>query len=167
MLWLALFSQAEHFQSIRRKRNGDSGAAEVEDRLAIPHAKDTSEAARVARGENVKTVPACGDDRVNQVLASLPPNHGISTLQASNILARVKGDLGEAIDVLLEQIDLDKEGDGHVDDMLASRATSPAISTASDKTSTDEDLISGTSKVTTPSMGSTEMDKSMDLRELG
>lgn len=103
MLWLALFSLAEHFQSVRRKGDGDSGPAEVEDRLALPHEKDVSEAARRERGElPLKDVPSA---RVSEVMASLPPNHGISLQRIEDVLARTKGDLGEAVEILLEEVD--------------------------------------------------------------
>ncbi|RXK39248.1 hypothetical protein M231_03468 [Tremella mesenterica] len=55
MLWLALFSKGEHYQSIRRKGDSERGPSEIEDRLAVPHAKDESEAARRERAELIKT----------------------------------------------------------------------------------------------------------------
>ncbi|WVQ85100.1 hypothetical protein IAT38_007264 [Cryptococcus sp. DSM 104549] len=111
MLWLALFSQAEHFQSVRRKGDRESSSAEVEDRLAIPHEKDTSEAARRERGELIddpdKSKPSAS--LVSQLLASLPPRHAITTSQAEGVLARVKGNLGEAVEILLEEIEFDAD----------------------------------------------------------
>ncbi|KAK4685620.1 OTU domain-containing protein 3, partial [Tremellales sp. Uapishka_1] len=130
MLWLALFSQAEHFESIRHKGDKESGPAEIEDRLAVPHASDRSEAAKKERGEMLDTdsaVPLRGD-LIQQVLASLPPNHGISASEAAGVLARVKGNLGDAVEILLEEVvaeDNDTESDIHVEALLpASSATS-------------------------------------------
>ena len=154
MLWLALFSQAEHFQSVRRKGDGDSGAAEVEDRLAIPHDKDTSEAARRARGEVVKHDL---QSTLDQVMASLPPNHGISPHQAASVLARVKDDLGEAVELLLEEIELDSGSDHHVDVMLAFRTNSPAETTSSGSER-------GTG-LTTPSAGEVEVEVGKEEKE--
>ncbi|KIR37126.1 hypothetical protein I352_00438 [Cryptococcus deuterogattii MMRL2647] len=120
MLWLALFSQAEHFQSIRRQGDKDNGSANIDDHLAVPHAKDTSEAARRERGEiignKVETRPPISS-RVAQLLASLPPGHGISSTYAEGVLLRVKGDLGEAIEILLEDIqsEADKESESSSD----------------------------------------------------
>ncbi|UOH80248.1 hypothetical protein LQV05_002899 [Cryptococcus neoformans] len=120
MLWLALFSQAEHFQSIRRRGDKDNGSANIDDHLAVPHAKDTSEAARRERGEIVNDkVESLSpiSSRVAQLLASLPPGHGISSTYAEGVLSRVKGDLGEAIEILLEDIQLeaDKESESSSD----------------------------------------------------
>ncbi|WVQ97588.1 hypothetical protein IAU59_004702 [Kwoniella sp. CBS 9459] len=114
MLWLALFSQAEHFQSIRRMGDREHGPAEVEDRLAVPHERDVSEAARRERGELIdeksKKVPMSESSKLNQLFASLPPGHGISADYAQGILSRVKGDIGEAVEILLEEIDQAGEG---------------------------------------------------------
>lgn len=162
MLWLALFSQAEHFQSIRKKGDGDSGAAEVEDRLAIPHRKDLSEAARKERGEVVK-VPQGVNTTIDQVLASLLPNHGFTPEQTSNVLSRVKGNLGEAVEILLEEIEHGSGSDGRVDEMLAFRTTSPAGTMVSSESEggtgsgSGSGTGTGTSKVTTPSAGDEEM----------
>ncbi|AFR97969.2 hypothetical protein C343_06123 [Cryptococcus neoformans C23] len=117
MLWLALFSQAEHFQSIRRRGDKDNGSANIDDHLAVPHAKDTSEAARRERGEIAGNKVESLSSRVAQLLASLPPGHGISSTYAEGVLSRVKGDLGEAIEILLEEIQLeaDKESESSSD----------------------------------------------------
>lgn len=145
MLWLALFNNAEHYQSVRRKGDHERGPAEIEDKLAIPHEADQSEAAKIARGE---VSPATSKANkgvqgqsalVAQVLASLPPHHGHSPEYVSGILARVKGDVGEAVEILLEEIVSDDEhernSDQHVEDMLVdseeprrhrSRSESPA-----------------------------------------
>lgn len=166
MLWLALFSQAEHFQSVRRKGDGDSGAAEVEDRLTFPHEKDLSEAARRERGETPKFIPT--ERGIDQVLASLPPDHGITPKQAVSVLPHVKGNLGEAVEILLEEIESDSGNDHRVDEMLAFRTTSPAETT----TSSSSEQGTGTSQVTTPSAGSAEVEKAKgglggDLVEMG
>ncbi|KAK8866063.1 hypothetical protein IAR55_001214 [Kwoniella newhampshirensis] len=126
MLWLALFSQAEHFQSVRRRGDRDNGPAEVEDKLAIPHQRDLSEAARRARGELIdepKSKTDKSSPSIEQLLASLPPGHGISTEHAAGVLARVKGELGDAVEILLEEIDLEVQGsdissDHRVEEML-------------------------------------------------
>ena len=135
MLWLALFSKAEHYQSVRRKGDTDTGAAEIEDRLAVPHAKDMSEAARRERGEleadgtialpadpgkNQEAAPKSGSDgfkrplhpKTASVLSSLPSTHQITESHASSVLERVKGDLGEAVEILLEEIQTEDEGEG-------------------------------------------------------
>nr|ODO02809.1 hypothetical protein L204_01550 [Cryptococcus depauperatus CBS 7855] len=126
MLWLALFSQAEHFQSIRRLGDKENGSAGVEDRLAIPHEKDTSEAARRARGEllDESSTKKPSQALVSQVMASLPARHNITLEQAQDVLARVKGNLGEAVEILLEEVNFDAEdasevsSDKRVEDML-------------------------------------------------
>ncbi|WWC58619.1 uncharacterized protein I303_101163 [Kwoniella dejecticola CBS 10117] len=134
MLWLALFSQAEHFQSIRRMGDREHGPAEIEDRLSIPHARDVSEAARRERGELVddkKTkTPLSLSSKISQVLNSLPPDHGISPANAENILGRTHGDIGEAVELLLDDINQEKEtatgvgsesgSSDHVEQMLLS-----------------------------------------------
>lgn len=76
------FSQAEHFQSIRRRGDKDNGSANIDDHLAVPHAKDTSEAARRERGEIAGNKVESLSSRVAQLLASLPPGHGISSTYA-------------------------------------------------------------------------------------
>ncbi|WVR06028.1 hypothetical protein IAU60_003056 [Kwoniella sp. DSM 27419] len=125
MLWLALFSQAEHFQSIRRLGDREHGPAEIEDRLAVPHARDTSEAARRERGELVEEKnPMTASSKVAQLLASLPAGHGVGDKHAGDILARVKGDVGEAVEILLEEIDMEGSAaswsgsSDHVEEML-------------------------------------------------
>ncbi|ORX37428.1 hypothetical protein BD324DRAFT_651022 [Kockovaella imperatae] len=148
MLWLALFSQAEHFQSIRRKGDGDSGPAEIEDRLAIPHEKDQSEAARRQRGEVVEgpsqgssSIASGGSSVVSQVLASLPAGHGVSEDRASGILARVKGDLGEAVELLLEELRLegsDPEQHGQGTTSSSDGGSSPTTASSSNPTSPSE-----------------------------
>lgn len=127
MLWLALFNDAEHYQSIRRKGDRERGPAEVEDRLALPHEKDLSESARIARGE----MPVPGPDKsasakVALVQASLPTGHAFSADHITNILARAKGDVGGAVEILLEEMDgssdmselSDEDSDGKVEAML-------------------------------------------------
>lgn len=113
MLWLALFNDAEHYQSVRRKGDRERGPAEVEDRLALPHEKDKSESARIARGE--MTVPTESQDKstaplLARVLASLPVGHTFTSNYISGILARVKGDVGEAVEILLEEYNADDDG---------------------------------------------------------
>ncbi|WWC66392.1 uncharacterized protein I206_100294 [Kwoniella pini CBS 10737] len=133
MLWLALFSQAEHFQSIRRMGDREHGPAEIEDRLSIPHARDVSEAARRERGELIDEIenktPVPLSSKVSQVLSSLPPGHGVSSEQVEGILGRAHGDIGEAVEILLEHINQEKEGisdrsdsgsSDHVEQMLLS-----------------------------------------------
>lgn len=153
MLWLALFSLAEHFQSIRRKGDGDSGPAEVEDRLAIPHEKDVSEAARRERGEIPnKDVPSV---KVSEVLASLPPGHGVSNRRVEEILARTKGDLGDAVEILLEEIeDLGVMSDSSTDPAFDTPATMAYREGSGDISSSQSDYDSSktseTTKLTTP-----------------
>ena len=159
MLWLALFSQAEHFQSIRRKGDVDSGPAEVENKLAVPHEKDLSEAARRERGEVIQ-----GDDaakapngKISQVLASLPPGHGVSEKRAGGILARVKGDLGEAVEILIEELQLESsevEAEGQASGDQDGPETSSA-STASHISPAEQ----VSSNPTTPSEGDTKVGK--------
>ncbi|WVF70319.1 hypothetical protein IAT40_005109 [Kwoniella sp. CBS 6097] len=137
MLWLALFSQAEHFQSVRRMGDREHGPAEVEDRLAIPHERDVSEAARRERGELIddkKKVPMSESSQLNQLFASLPPGHGISEEHAQGILSRVKGDIGEAVEILLEEIDQaveaeeQTEGAGSIDGSSSSERVEGILS---------------------------------------
>jgi hypothetical protein len=122
MLWLALFNDAEHYQSVRRKGDNERAPAEIEDKLAIPHEADKSEAAKIQRGEIVPPTADKGDkgqsSLVTQVLASLPPLHSHSQEYITGILARVKGDVGEAVEILLEEIEGDDNSDWHVEDML-------------------------------------------------
>jgi hypothetical protein len=158
MLWLALFSLAEHFQSIRRRGDRESSVAEVEDSSAIPHQRDTSEAARRERGEVVdKAAPSA---KVAEVLASLPPGHGVSVRKAEGVLARVKGDLGEAVEILLDDLELDSLSDtssDHVDHLLDQppyRETS--ISASSSQSDGGTSRTSETSKLTTPGDSSDE-----------
>ena len=174
MLWLALFSQAEHFQSVRRKGDGDSGAAEIEDRLAIPHEKDVSEAARRERGEIADVNNGKVPTKVTEVLASLPPGHGVTETQASGVLARVRGDLGEAVEILLEELELDEShsdaSNHYIEKLLApvheakeylahSPPSSPSSSHSETAASARSDT-SATSKMTTPSEGSPGKGKS-------
>ncbi|RSH80567.1 uncharacterized protein EHS24_009149 [Apiotrichum porosum] len=111
MLWLALFAEAEHYESIRRGR--DSGPADIPDSMAVPHARDVSEAARRERGEPVPELdgkPDNGkDSRLAQVLASLPPGHGLDDAHVVGVLARTKGDVSAAVEILLEDIDVRTE----------------------------------------------------------
>lgn len=170
MLWLALFSLAEHFQSVRRKGDGDSGPAAVEDKCAIPHQKDASEAARRERGEVIsKPAPSA---KVAEVLASLPPGHGITVQQAEGVLARVKGDLGEAVEILLQDVEIDSmsdttTSDQHVDRLLKSpfyRENSASLSSQSDG---ETSRTSDTSKMTTPDLSGDEKSKESLLDGLG
>ncbi|ODO07159.1 hypothetical protein L198_00738 [Cryptococcus wingfieldii CBS 7118] len=153
MLWLALFSQAEHFQSIRRRGDKENGLAAVEDRLAVPHQRDVSEAARRARGELIerdsKDAPQSRSSLVSQVLASLPSGHGITPQQVENVIARVKGNYGEAVEILLEEVDLEVEdgsessvNDNHrVEEMLRERPSlTMAHSAGSSVPSQEDDL---------------------------
>ena len=159
MLWLALFSLAEHFQSIRRRGDRDSNVAEVEDSSAVPHQRDTSEAARRERGEVVdKAAPSA---KVHEVLASLPPGHGVSIRRAEGVLARVKGDLGEAVDVLLDDLELESlsgsSSDVHVDNMLNQPPyREQSISASSSQSDGGSSKTSETSKLTTPADSSDE-----------
>ncbi|WWD17735.1 hypothetical protein CI109_102176 [Kwoniella shandongensis] len=151
MLWLALFSQAEHFQSVRRRGDRDNGPAEVEDKLAVPHQKDTSEAARRERGELIdepKTKSEKSSPSLEQLLASLPPGHGISAKHAAGVLARVKGDLGEAVEILLEDIDLetgqgsDVSSDHRVEEMLhVPDHAVPSVDLSTTPTEAEEGLV--------------------------
>ena len=163
MLWLALFSLAEHFQSVRRKADGDSGPAEVEDKSAIPHERDASEAARRERGEIIpKATPSA---KVHEVLASLPPGHGMTIRQVEGVLARVKGDLGEAVEILLEDIEVDKMSDASSPSPHAEghnhgpfyRENSASLSSQSDG---DSSRTSETSKMTTPDLSGDEEPRS-------
>ncbi|RSH92953.1 hypothetical protein EHS25_008401 [Saitozyma podzolica] len=149
MLWLALFNNAEHYQSVRRKGDHERGPAEIDDKLAIPHEADQSEAAKIARGEVPPALTkaiknAQGHSAlVAQVLVSLPPHHGHSPEYVAGILARVKGNVGEAVEILLEEIVSDDEhernSDQHVEAMLVdseesrrhrSESPAPALSAA-------------------------------------
>ncbi|OCF54237.1 hypothetical protein L486_08150 [Kwoniella mangroviensis CBS 10435] len=113
MLWLALFSQAEHFQSVRRMGDREHGPAEIQDNLSVPHARDVSEAARRERGELVDEkkpkTPLSLSSKITQLLNSLPLGHGISPEEAQNVLGRTRGDIGEAVEILLEEINQEKE----------------------------------------------------------
>lgn len=148
MLWLALFSQAEHFQSVRSKSGGENGPAEVEDRMAIPHESDDSEAARRDRGEMIgKPAP---EANVAAVLASLPAGHGFTPKQVEGVLARVKGNLGEAVSILVEDLQLEDESlSESLDVDYRDRSSSPS-SLRSGSTAATSD----TSKITTPSNSS-------------
>lgn len=122
MLWLALFAEAEHYESVRRHGPGaGSGPAEVPDSLAVPHARDESEAARSQRATSGDAQPPkrsaqadryVADGRVAQVLASLPPWHEISDDEAAATLVRCNGDVSKAIDILFDRLDSDGDGDG-------------------------------------------------------
>ena len=157
MLWLALFALAEHFQSVRRKGDRDSGPAEVEDTAAIPHARDMSESARRQRGEHIDKTPSA---KVSEVLASLPPGHGITAQQAAGVLARVKGDLGEAVEILLEDLDIDtlsdlSSSDQQVEHLLeTSPYRDPSDSYSSSQSDGESSKTSSTSKITTPAESS-------------
>ena len=158
MLWLALFSQAEHFQSIRRKGDVDSGPAEVENKLAVPHENDLSEAARRERGEIIQ-----GDDstrapngKISQVLASLPPGHGVSEKRAGGILARVKGDLGEAVEILIEELQLESS-EPEAEDQTGGQDGPEASSASTASHTPPAEQVS--SNPTTPSDGDTKVDK--------
>jgi len=167
MLWLALFSQAEHFQSVRRKGDGDSGAAEVEDRLSIPHEKDRSEAARRQRGEIVKPDYTGSHDNtlVDRMLASLPPNHGITQSRAGDVLSRVRGDFGAAVEILLEEMDSDSGSDHRVDEMLSFRMKSPVGTVCSESTSEGGAGTGSGTSITTPSSGENEGDKPVAIEQ--
>ena len=52
-MWLALFSKSVHYKSVRRKGDGETGPADIEDRLAVPHTKDNSTFAKQQRAELV------------------------------------------------------------------------------------------------------------------
>jgi OTU domain-containing protein 3 len=184
MLWLALFNNAEHYQSVRRKGDHERGPAEIDDKLAIPHEADQSEAAKIARGEVPPALTkaiknAQGHSAlVAQVLVSLPPHHGHSPEYVAGILARVKGNVGEAVEILLEEIVSDDEhernSDQHVEALLVdseesrrhrSESPAPALSAAttsspsapneptspSGSTTTTQSDSSRISKITTPS----------------
>ncbi|ODO11638.1 hypothetical protein I350_00422 [Cryptococcus amylolentus CBS 6273] len=153
MLWLALFSQAEHFQSIRRRGDKENGLAAVEDRLAVPHQRDVSEAARRARGELIegdsKGAPQSRSSLVSQVLASLPSGHGITPQQVESVLARVKGNYGEAVEILLEEVDMEVEdgsessvNDNHrVEEMLRERPSLTISHSAGSSVPSQEDAL--------------------------
>lgn len=121
MLWLALFSEAEHYESVRRVGPGaGTGPAEVPDALAVPHERDVSEAARSQRANSGDAPQSkrsslaeryIADGRVAQVIASLPPWHGISDDDAASVLVRCDGDVSRAIDILFDQLDSDGDGD--------------------------------------------------------
>ena len=130
MLWLAFFAEAEHYDSIRK--GSGSGPAEVPDSLAVPHSRDVSELARRERGDLPPEEPSRRsggkNDKLAQVYASLPPNHGLSDEHVAGVLARVKGDIGEAVEILLEDIDLEAEAgsqssnsSAHVEAMLSDK----------------------------------------------
>jgi hypothetical protein len=131
-IWLALFAEAEHYESVRK--GGAGGPAEVPDTLAVPHARDVSEAARRERGEviegdakDTKDKANKVDSRLAQVLASLPAGHSVTTARATGVLARTKGDIGAAVEILLE--DLEAEAEDATSD--ASAGTSATASTLS------------------------------------
>lgn len=130
MLWLAFFAEAEHYDSIRK--GSGSGPADVPDMLAVPHSRDVSELARRERGDLPPEEPSRRsggkNDKLAQVYASLPPNHGLTDDHVSGVLARVKGDIGEAVEILLEDIDLAAEAgsqsshsSAHVEAMLSDK----------------------------------------------
>lgn len=140
MLWLALFSGAEHYESVRRQGPGSSsGPAEVPDNLAIPHERDQSEAAQAERAEsgsgrkrstNAASDAAAArfvaDGRVAQVIGSLPPWHGVSDADAAQVLVRTDGDVSKAIDILFDQLDSDGDGDDGPNDSHSDTSTSGA-----------------------------------------
>lgn len=130
MLWLAFFAEAEHYDSIRK--GSGTGPAEVPDSLAVPHSRDVSELARRERGDLPPEEPSRRsggkNDKLAQVYASLPPNHGLTDDHVAGVLARVKGDIGEAVEILLEDIDLEAEAgsqsshsSAHVEAMLSDK----------------------------------------------
>ncbi|ORY34274.1 hypothetical protein BCR39DRAFT_517372 [Naematelia encephala] len=123
MLWLALFSMAEHYQSVRRKGDG-GGAAEIEDKLAVYHEMDNSEAARKARGEIV-----AGDSGTayGRLVALLPPSHGLSTALIKATLGRTQNDIHAAHEILLEELALD-DGVEDPKDKVSYREPSPTKS---------------------------------------
>lgn len=162
MLWLALFSQAEHFQSVRRisKITGKiegNGPAEVEDFRMEPHEMDISEAAKRERGLNPEPVST----KVQQLLASLPAGHDVDERRASGVLGRVKGDLGEAVEILLEELDLERSSthsDQHVENLLSEsdhQTTGYRDQPSPDATSPSESVISNPSSDTSTQSGST------------
>ncbi|WWC99847.1 hypothetical protein V866_006756 [Kwoniella sp. B9012] len=141
MLWLALFSQAEHFQSVRRMGDREHGPAEIQDILSVPHARDVSEAARRERGELVDEkkpkTPLSLSSKITQLLNSLPVGHGISPDQAQNVLGRTHGDIGEAVDILLEDINIDQDQEKEEEDGEAGSGTTSTESGRSDSGSSD------------------------------
>lgn len=174
MLWLALFSEAEHYQSIRRK-DDSGGPALVEDRLAIPHALDRSEAARKERGEPASYTQSQSQSQSHHsstssslklIFDSLPPGHRISTSHAQGVLDRVKGNTDEAIEILLEEISYDSEvgsdasgSDKKVERLLYRERSGSTTSTVAltpgsvESGTTESNASAGTAstKVTTPS----------------
>jgi OTU domain-containing protein 3 len=128
MLWLALFASAEHFQSVRNLNENARGPANVEDKYAVPHPLDRSEVARRGRGEIIGT-PAKKGSTVQQLLKSLPVGHGVTEARAAGVLARTKGDLGAAVEILLEDLELEEEeervtSNGAIEMMLLSSKVS-------------------------------------------
>lgn len=138
MLWLALFSGAEHYESVRRQGPGSSsGPAEIPDSLAIPHERDQSEAAQAERAESgsgrkrstasdAAAARFISDGRVAQVIASLPPWHGVSDSDAAQTLVRTEGDVSKAIDILFDQLDSDGDGEDGPGDSQSDTSTSGA-----------------------------------------
>ncbi|BEI92136.1 uncharacterized protein CcaverHIS019_0409560 [Cutaneotrichosporon cavernicola] len=124
MLWLGLFSGAEHYESVRRQGPGaSSGPADVPDSLVIPHERDQSEAAQAERAESgtehKRSTPSASDaaaarfiadGRVAQVVASLPPWNSVSDAYVAQVLVRTEGDISKAIDIIFDQLDSDGEG---------------------------------------------------------
>lgn len=159
LIWLALFAEAEHYESVRK--GGSGGPAEVPDSLAVPHTRDVSEAARRERGEviegDVKTKegkPAKVDSRLTQVLASLPAGHGITSVRAAGVLARTKGDVAAAVEILLE--DIQAEAEATTSDTSGTSATSAtdevsdSVSTASAADHVDAMLTADPSEASEP-----------------
>lgn len=121
MLWLALFNDAEHYQSVRRKGDHERGPAEIEDRLLIPHERDMSESAKAIRSgsgsetssnstgsSEISSSPQSQkrDTTLDEVLRSLPAGHGFADKYVLGVIKRFKGDAAEAIDSLLEELEL-------------------------------------------------------------
>jgi OTU domain-containing protein 3 len=133
MLWIALLNNAEHYQSVRRKGDHDRTPAEIEDRLALPHGKDRSESARIARGELPAPSAQPSKSNVSIVFSSLPAGHAFTSAYITGILARVKGDIGAAVEILIEEMDTLSEisdetnSDGKVEQMLAEVEETPPV----------------------------------------
>lgn len=178
MLWLALFNDAEHYQSIRRRGDRERGAAHIEDKLALPHERDRSEAARIARGE-LAPQPA-SSAAMRQVIMSLPTGHGFSQDHISGILARHKGNIHDAVETLIDELNDDGASDERVDLMLDCHAPSrirdihrqrgstpgPDSPTGSSSTS-QESISSASSKATTPSTQSSRRSHKSGSKDRG
>lgn len=125
MLWLALFNNAEHYQSVRRRGDHERRPAEIEDRLAIPHELDKSERAKALRGEIDKPSPVPSDTvlaakykedgPLQQVLRAMPVHYRLDHKYVENVLRRNKGVVDDAIETLLEELEL-REPEGEDED---------------------------------------------------